>query len=96
MIGSSEGHEKDLVTCLQSDAEPLKKGIHQLFIDLNIEDKSPWIKVNSKLCKQDESYFVDIKLCQQSLGILNCLTTAFNSYLPNLMIWKNMMKCSGK
>lgn len=52
--------------------------------------------MNSKLCKQDESYFVDIKLCHQSLGILNCLITAFNSYLPNLMIWKNMMKCSGK
>lgn len=78
MIGSSEDHGQDLVASLQSDAEQLKKGIHQLFIDLNIEDKSPWIKVNSKLCKQDESYFGDIRLCQQSLGMLDCQITAFN------------------
>lgn len=64
---------------LQPDTELLKKDIHQLFADLNIEDESPWkYQDPGGLCKQDESYFGDIRLCQQSLRMLSLLSNDGN------------------
>ncbi|MEC8882126.1 MAG: hypothetical protein VX737_02440 [Pseudomonadota bacterium] len=83
LLGLPKDYEELSITDLQSDTVALKEDIHQLFVDLGIADQSPWKRegeaegpegqAEGPLVKKDERYFGDLKLCQQSLRMLDQL-----------------------